>query len=493
MTTTDPLHLLAGLVLDNGKRWGEVATDWQLDDARSILTPGPDDPRLHWLGRPKGGSKTTDVAGIAAAWLVTQARDLEEGYVLAADKDQAARLLRFARGLIARTPGLGELLEVQTHAIVHRRSQARVVALAADVAGGEGILSPLVLVDELPQWADTRQARGMWDVAFSSIPKMPGLRFVVIGHAGVEGSWQHALFERFGESPLWRVNDVPGPLPWVDPLVLADQEATLTAGQFARRHLNQWSTADEALVTLEALRRCVTLDGPLVAQPGVRYVVGLDVGLKNDRTVAVVCHAERVGGGDPWTRRSVPVAVSRRDRARAMLEGRPVPVERVVTEAEAMRVVLDRMEVWEGTKARPVQLVEVEAWLLQAHQSFNGAEMVFDPYQAVDMAQRLRRAGISIEEFAFGSASVGRLGSTLFRLLRDGNLALPDDPELLEELVHVRLIEKSPGVVRMDHASGRHDDRAIALALAAMRLLESPPAEPTTTTRYRNEALQGTR
>lgn len=53
---------------------------------------------------------------------------------------------------------------------------------------------------------------------------------------------------------------------------------------------------------------------------------------------------------------------------------------------------------------------------------------------------------------------------------------LPDDPELLEELSNVRLRETSPGVLRMDHDRDRHDDRAIALALAAHRLLERNPS-----------------
>jgi hypothetical protein len=50
-------------------------------------------------------------------------------------------------------------------------------------------------------------------------------------------------------------------------------------------------------------------------------------------------------------------------------------------------------------------------------------------------------------------------------------LRLPDDPELLDELANVRLRESSPGVLRMDHDAGRHDDRAIALALASHRLV----------------------
>lgn len=490
-TTVDPLHLLGSLVLDSGKRWGEVATDWQLADATAVLTPGPDDPRLHWLGRPKGGSKTTDVAGIAAAWLVAQAGPHDEAYVIASDRDQAARLLNFARGLIARTPGLGDVLDVQSHQIVNRRTGAKVIALAADVAGGEGILSPLVLVDELGQHADTLAARGMWDVALSSVPKVPGMRLVVISHAGIEGSWQHRIYEHALTAPLWRVNDIAGPLPWVDADVLLDQEALLSAGQFARRHMNIWSGAEDALVTIEDLRRCVTLDGPLVPMPGVRYVMGLDIGLTKDRTVACVAHAERLDGTDPG--QSGWRDATESEQYAAMNRGEPAPDRVAVTDSSPVRIVLDRMEVWTGSKKAKVPLAEVEAWIVQAHSSFNSAPLVADPYQAVGMAQRLRGVGVEVSEFAFGSASVGRLASTLHRLLRDGALALPDDEELLDELAHVRLIERTPGVVRMDHASGRHDDRAIALALAAMRLLERPPSREMLVSGYENRALHNSR
>lgn len=126
--------------------------------------------------------------------------------------------------------------------------------------------------------------------------------------------------------------------------------------------------------------------------------------------------------------------------------------------------------VWPGSKRRPVRLADVEEWLEQAARSF-GAFLVFDPWQAVGMAQRLRGAGIPVREFPFSHQSVGRLATALHLLLRDGALALPDDEDLLDELQNVRMRETSPGVFRMDHDRDRHDDRAVALALAAHELL----------------------
>ena len=205
----------------------------------------------------------------------------------------------------------------------------------------------------------------------------------------------------------------------------------LTEAQFAQLHLNRWVEGEDRLTSVDDLRACVTLDGPLAPQQGVRYAAGVDLGLKHDRSVAAVCH----------------------------LDG--------------SRVVLDRMQVWVGTRRKPVRIENVKAWLLEAQRVF-GAEVVLDTWQAVQLAQGLRDEGIRVHEFTFSSQSVGRLAMTLHRLLRDRALALPDDPELLEELANVRLRETSPGVLRMDHDPDKHDDRAIALALAAHHLLNRP-------------------
>jgi phage FluMu gp28-like protein len=84
---------------------------------------------------------------------------------------------------------------------------------------------------------------------------------------------------------------------------------------------------------------------------------------------------------------------------------------------------------------------------------------------------------MSVVEHAFTSQSVSRLALRLHQLIRDHALALPDDEELLAELANVRLREMSPGVYRLDHDPDKHDDRAIALALGAVALVDWGPGE----------------
>jgi len=57
------------------------------------------------------------------------------------------------------------------------------------------------------------------------------------------------------------------------------------------------------------------------------------------------------------------------------------------------------------------------------------------------------------------------------RLLRDHHVALPDDPDLIDELANSRPLETAPSNYRIDHDSSEHDDRVISLAIAAHRLV----------------------
>ena len=239
-------------------------------------------------------------------------------------------------------------------------------------------------------------------------------------------------------SALWRVHEVPGPLPWIPGEQLAEQEALLLPSQFARRHLNLWTAAEDRLSTRDAVQACVRHEGVLPWEAGAGpYVMALDLGLKNDRTVLTVAHAERYD--------------------------------------DATEVVVDRLEVWQGSRADPVALAEVEAVLLEAHRAYGRPRLVVDPWQAAQLCQRLRSRGVQVTEFTFSQSSIGRLALTLWRLLKDGLLDLPADDALVDELSHVQLRETAPGVYRMDHSSDKHDDRAVSLALVAHHLLSGAP------------------
>lgn len=335
------------------------------------------------------------------------------------------------------------MLDIGTWGVSVRSSGAKLAVESADAASALGKIPFMVTVDELAAWPTTKGARTLWENIVSGLPKRPDSRLIAITSAGDPAHWSAGILKAARTSARWRVSETPGPTPWADPADLAEQARMLPESSYARLHLNRWVSGEDRLVRADDLAACVALNGPLAPDPAVAgYVIGLDLGLKSDRTVMVVCHA-------------VPAVTA---------DGRVV-----------QRVVLDRIEVLSGTRERPVELAVVEDLVLQAAREYR-APVRTDPWQAVGLAQRLRGRGVRVEEWAFTAQSVGRLAVNLHLLLRERRLSLPDDAELLDELANVRLRETSPGVFRLDHDAGKHDDRAVALGLAALALTEKPPA-----------------
>lgn len=443
----DALDLLGGLVLESGALWGEVATEHQRADAAALLSRDPAAPRMHYQTRPRGGSKTTDAAGVALAALVTQAPPRSTSHAYARDLGQAGLLVDAMAALVGRT-GLGSLVDVAAGAVTMRASRARLVVESADAASAYGHLPWLVIADELAQWPTTREARALWEALVSGLPKRADSRLAVLTTAGDPVHWSAAVLAGARTSPAWRVSEMPGPVPWVSPDDLAEQRRLLPASAYARLHLNLWTAAEDRLVSPDDLAACVTLDGPQDPDPRHRYVIGLDLGLKNDRTVLAVCHSE-------------PVVPDPAHAAPTASRYAPPP----------QRVVLDRMHVLAGTAAAPVQLADIEALAYEAATAYR-APIRFDPWQAIGLGQRLTDRGVRADPWGFTATSVGHLAATLHLLLREHRLALPPEAALLDELGTVRLRESAPGVYRMDHDANAHDDRAVALGLAALALTE---------------------
>jgi phage terminase large subunit-like protein len=435
---SEALDFLAALVLDDGRHWAQAAYPAQWQDARAVLDLAPASP-YNFLTRARGYSKTTDLAGITLAAMATQLPPATRLYALAADRDQGRLLVDAIRGFTMRTPGLSDLFRVENYRVVLGREDIVLEVLAADAPGAYGLRPAFLVVDELAQWADTPSARQLWDATYSAMAKSATSRLVVLTTAGDPAHWSHQIRQRAASHPLWRLHEVPGPPPWLDPARLDEQRAGLSPASYRRLFHNEWIAAEDRLADATAIQECVNHRGNLEVEERVPYVIGVDLGVTHDRAAVAVCH----------------------------LQHHP----RTNDELEAEIVVVDRLEVWEGTPTRPVDLGIVEQFILDAAEYYNRAAIIIDPWQAIGIAQRLRHQKLNVTEFNFSQTSNGHLASTLLGLLRNRLLALPDDAALLDELTHLRIREPSPGIFRIDHDPNRHNDRAIALLLAAQHLL----------------------
>lgn len=430
------LETLEALVLESGKHWGEVAADFQHADAEAIFSP--EKPHWHFITRPRGGSKSTDIAGVALAWLVNDARPLANGHVVASSSDQAAIIIDAAAGFVSRTPELQNLVAVENERIIGPNG-AWLRVLPLDGSSSWGLRDAhLLICDEFAQWPETRKALRVWKAVLSTTQKVPGCRLIILTSAGEPSHFSHGVIKKAREDTAsWRVSEAPGPVPWVDQADLEAQRPFLTDAEFDRLHLNIWAEDEDRAIREHDLDMAAVLTGPLEPQPQIRYLLTLDVGVYADATVAVIAHTE------------------------PMTEDRRGP----------RRVVVDRLHRWQGSRRSPVQLDEVEHWVAEMARRYNRAEVHADPDQAVGILQHLNAQGVRAQAFDFNSASVGRIASSLILAFRNGQIQIPKDKALRNELLRVRVRESSPGVIRLDHDRGGHDDQAVAIGMAAHLLL----------------------
>lgn len=426
--------LLNALVVDDaGTRWGERATEVQRRDAAALLDPTG--PRRHWVSRSRGYAKTDDLAAVTLAVLLEQLPPGAEAIGTAADRDQARLLVDRIRWLALRTPELSGSVDVGAYTVT-TRSGARFEALAADAPSSWGRTPAWAVADELCQWPETASAKTLWESVSTAVVKTAG-RLAVITTSGAPDHWSRQVYEHAVSDPLWRVSETLGPAPWLDPAEVEGERRRLPESAFRRLFLNEWAAGEDRLLAFEDVAACAVLPGPLDPRRGVRYVVGVDLALRNDRAAVAVCHGE--------------------------------PVEE---ERGGVRVVVDRLDVFTPRRGREIDLSAVEGLIEARVRAYGEALAVFDPAQAWQMMQRLRRAGVRVEEHTFSATANNRRALVLLELVRGRRLLVPDDAELVAELSALRLVERGPGLYRYDHVAGRHDDATTAISLAAVTLLD---------------------
>lgn len=409
--------------------WGSVATAQQAEDALAVVRG--DEPRWHFWLRPRGMSKTTDAALVALACLLTIQPPNSRSLVYAVDADQAMLLFERMAGLLASLPD-GAVRVTQSR-VTNVGTGAFLTVESSDAPSALGHTPWLVVVDEFCAWPDTRGPRRLWSAVVSSLPKRPDSRLLVITSAGDPGNWTHDIVRQAREGGDWRFSYVPGPTPWWSARDVEKQRSALSGSAFSWYVLNEFAAAENALAAAEDLAAAVAAGvAARPHDPRHRYVVTADLGRKVDASVVAVAHRD------------------------------------------GERVVVDCVDRWLPTRGRPVRLETVEAAIRARRAEYGQAHVRLDPAKGEQMSQRLREDGVEVEEYAFTQASVDRLARTLERLFQERRISLPDLPDLTDELGTVVLKTTPSGRTRIDHHSGRHDDQAVALALAAHWLISQP-------------------
>ncbi len=248
-------------------------------------------------------------------------------------------------------------------------------------------------------------------------------------------------------SPYWYVYEAPHRLAsWMSDERINDLRRMLPRGLAKRLYDNIWVDAAEdcQFVTREEVQACV--DNALVYRNrGISshspYYAAIDYGPVRDRTVMCVLHME---------------------------EG---------------RIILDRMDAIQGSSERRVPISLIEDWIDEIRKAFPNCNFVVDPYSLEGTIQKYQGL-VEMERFeARGGKANYEMAANLRNLLvngkmsfypRAGELYLPDGrcEDIVDEISEVSIKPMAYGY-RIINDGHTHDDRTVALGMAALQAVKA--------------------
>lgn len=467
---------------DDGPRvFADGFEDWQetdfaaIDNALysvSINQPVSDSQYQHWIERPRGHSKTSDIA-LCVAWLLAFTDIPFYGIVCASDKDQAALVRQAVKRLCDMNGWLSDRINPQADKLKAKRNgksvDPTIEIISADVGSSFGATPHLIIADEICHWPAGR-GKDLWDSLVSSSAKRARCLFVCITNAGTIGSWQWLAREAIREAG-WRFSSLDGPkASWITPDRLAQQRRLLiNQTSFNRLWLNQWqSTADDGLDASD-LDHAINLREAYNANEWATCA-GLDIGITRDASSLVIL-AKHVGrySSTPAPRQPLPTWMEASIDL-GLMDAPTLPAPEISYTAGSGKLRHVETRTWTPQNGKPLDLASMEAEIIELLKANKVKRLALDPWQAVYMAQRLRREGIVCEEVNFTAANCNSMATGLVDSLRNRTLSLAGaPPDIVQDLREIRIVEKTNGAKLESPRNSRgHGDRATGLVLAMM-------------------------
>lgn len=456
---SDPSAFRASLLIDTDsgpKPFADCVDDWQARDFAAM-----DDGwrraagqqvqagcfQRAWLERPRGHSKTLDIA-IMVAWLLFASRKRLSGIAAAGDEDQA-RLLRDAVGkLVHCNPWLARVLEVQSARVINTHTESALDVIPSDAPSSYGLTPDVVVCDEVCHW----KKRDLWDSLLSSAAKRATCVLIAITNAGMRDDWVWTLREAIRQdSARWYFSRLESPCAaWITPDRLAEQERLLPPTAYRRLWLNEWANAGgDALSEADIRAAFVPGLAPLnsaAEAPGFDFVAGCDAGVSRDASALVILGIRRDHAGHGTIR-------------------------------------LAATRIWRPAKGSKVDLGQVESALVDCHARFNLRTINLDPWELRYLASRLQSGGLGridnlksplpIVEVPPTGSNLQRMATAMLESFADRRLHLFDDDDLKRDLSRMRVVEKSYGFrIESPRDASGHGDMGSAFQLALLAASE---------------------
>jgi phage terminase large subunit-like protein len=390
---------------------------------------------------PKKSGKTGFAALMMLTMILLFGGKYAEGYCVANDQEQAqGRVHQAVRRIVECSPLLADDAEITRDKITFPKfGSASITAIASDFAGAAGANPTISTFDEL--WGYTSErSRRLWDEMVPPPTRKITCRLTTT-YAGFEG--ESVLLEELYKRGLAQPEIGPGlyagdgilmswqhgPIaPWQTEAWLAEMRRSLRPNAYLRLIENRFVSSESSFVDMAAWDTCVDPRmTPMVKDPELPIWVGVDASVKHDSTGIVA----------------------------------------VTWDQGTQKVRLISHRVFQPSPDDPLDFeTTIEATLLDLAGRFKIRKAIFDPYQMQPVAQRLRRAGIPIEEFPQSVGNLTSIGQNLYDLISGRNLVAYPDTVMRLAISRAVAIETSRGWRISKEKASHKIDVVVALAMA---------------------------
>jgi len=399
--------------------------------------------RSIYLEVPRGNGKSALLSGLSLYALAADHEAGAEVYSAAVTRDQAKIVFGGAAKMAQKLPALRQSrgINVLTNAITQERTASTFKPLASDEDSLDGLNVHFVAIDEL----HAHKTRAVYDVVETGMGKRDQPMLVVITTAGsnragicyevrgyilklldgvatdetafgiiytvdegddwtAEASWRKA-------NPNWDVS--------VDPLHiarLATKAMQLPSAQptFLTKHLDLWVNADVAWMDMRVWERCTDPEMKIEDFEGEYCQIGLDLASKVDIAAKMRLFEREIDGVTHYYFFGTYYLPSQ-----AIEDGR-----------NAQYHGWRELGLLTETEGDVIDFGRIEDDVTEDFEKFSGIEVAYDPWQALNMAQRFQAQGVEVVEYRNTVANFSAPMKEIEGLARQGRLHHNGDPIL---------------------------------------------------------------
>ncbi|NTU88602.1 MAG: hypothetical protein HGA54_01655 [Actinobacteria bacterium] len=428
-----------------------------------VGTLGDDGQRFYeeaLIGMRREMGKSEIAAALGLAFMLMEPMPKGEYGIVATDRDQAGIVFDKICSMVALSPKLSSIFEIQTKKLIHRETGATFKTYPAEARAVQGAHFLVVICDEAHEWKNTQLYSGLRSGQGNQ--KSPLLIIITTAAEHRQGPLWDYIIPRFQKNPRAFIY-------WVGAQTLEEQQADIPFDPADKKLWEKVCVA--SWHTMEGIGK---LFGSLPLSDFIRYILnifppdslGADMALEPDKVDACLCDGEF-----DWNR---PLSLGIDGAVNGDSFALVFSANAEDGAVESYPVIFTH-----GTDEGRYDLTQIEELIYEYYMDRDLQRIAVDPARLVMFVQHLKiRYGIPIEDFAQNDKNMCAASGYVYSLIDEGRQRIygPDRDLLAQHLKNCAKSKSKAYGWRFDKTTNKAKiDGAIAMAMADMTLDQNEP------------------